>query len=106
MRANETYSEAERQFSESNRAVLVIVESPNKWWFSLKSAVYGTSSSFPPLVSEGGRLVSESLVRLICCRIILTASSPGRLLICRSLAINLLVLPPLPSGRERSGISC
>ena len=40
------------------------------------------------------------LVRLICCWIILTASSPGRLLICRSLAIRLLVFPHLPSGRE------
>ena len=30
------------------------------------------------------------LVRLICCRIILTASSPGRLLICHSLVIRLL----------------
>ena len=39
---------------------------------------------------------------MICCRIILTASSPRRLLICRSLAIRLVVLPPLPSGRERS----
>ena len=46
------------------------------------------------------------LVRLICCWIILTASSRGRLLICRPLAIRLLVLPPLPSGRERSGVSC
>ena len=45
------------------------------------------------------------LAKLICCRIILTASCPGRLLICRSLAICLLVLPPLPSGRDRSGIS-
>ena len=34
------------------------------------------------------------LVRLICCRIILTASSKGRLLIRRSLVIHLLVLPP------------
>ena len=33
------------------------------------------------------------LESLICCRIIFTASSPGRLLICRSLAIRLLVLP-------------
>ena len=46
------------------------------------------------------------LVRLICCRIILTASSPGRQLICRSLAIYLLVLPPLPLGREKPGVSC
>ena len=36
----------------------------------------------------------------------MTVSSPGRLLICGSLAIHLLVLPPLPSGRERSGVSC
>ena len=46
------------------------------------------------------------LVRLFCCQFILTASSPGRQLICRSFAICLLVLPPLPSGRERSGVSC
>ena len=35
------------------------------------------------------------LVRLICCRIILTTNSPWRLLICRSLVIHLLVLPPV-----------
>ena len=46
------------------------------------------------------------LVRLICCRIILTASSPGRLLICCSLVIHLLVLPSLRSGRVRWGVSC
>ena len=45
------------------------------------------------------------LVRMICCWTILTASSPGRLLNCRSLATHLLVLPPLPSGRDRSGVS-
>ena len=42
------------------------------------------------------------LVSMICCQIILTASSPGSLLICRSLTI----LLPLPSGRMRSGVSC
>ena len=46
------------------------------------------------------------LVRLICCRIILTASGPGRLLIYRSLVIHLLVLPPLRLGRVRWGVSC
>ena len=46
------------------------------------------------------------LVKLICCQIILTASSPGRPVDCSSLAIHLLVLPPLPSGRKRSGVSC
>ena len=51
VRANETYSEAKRQFSARNRAVLMNVESPHKWWSTLKSAVFGTSSSLPPLVN-------------------------------------------------------
>ena len=57
MRANETYSENKRQFSDRNRAVLMNAQSPHKWWSTLKSAVFGTSSSLPPLVSEGGGLV-------------------------------------------------
>ena len=36
----------------------------------------------------------------ICCLIILTASTPARLLICRSLAIRFLVLPPCFRSRE------
>ena len=59
MRANETYSEAKRQFSERNRDVLMNVQSPHKWWSTLKFAVFGSSSSLPPLVSEGGGLVCE-----------------------------------------------
>ena len=31
-RANETYSEAKRQFSDRNRAVLMNVQSTHKWW--------------------------------------------------------------------------
>ena len=50
-------------------------------------------------------LCGSRLARLICCRIILKASSPARLLICRSLDNRLLGLPPLPTGRERSGVS-
>ena len=72
----------------------------------LLSSVFSSSSSLPPLVSEGGGLVCESLGKLICGWIILTASSPGSLFICCSLAIRLQVFPPLPSGRTRSGISC
>ena len=103
MKANETYSEAKRQFSDRNSDVLLNIQSPHKWWYTLKSAVFCPSLSLPPLVSEGGGLVLESVgyVRLICCRTILTASSPGRLLICRTLVIHLLVLPPLRSGRAR-----
>ena len=53
MRANETYSEAKHKFSDRNRDVLMNVQS------TLKSAVFGSSSSLPPLVSEGGGLVCE-----------------------------------------------
>ena len=61
VRANETYTKTKRQFSDRNRAVLVNVQSPHKWWSTLKSAVFGTSSSLPPLVNKGGGLVCESV---------------------------------------------
>ena len=61
MRANETYSETKRQFIDRNRAVLMNVQSPHKWWSSLKSAVFGSSSSLLFLVREGGGLVCESV---------------------------------------------
>ena len=61
LRAKETYSEAKRQFSDRNGDVLMNVQSPHKWWSPLKSAVFGSSSSLPPLVSEGGGLVCESV---------------------------------------------
>ena len=61
MRANETNSQAKRQFSDRNRDVLMNVQSPHKWCSTLKSAVFGSSSSLPPLVSEGGGLVCESV---------------------------------------------
>ena len=62
MRANETYSEAKRQFSDRNRVVLMNVQSPHKWWSTtIKAVVFGTSSSLPSLVSEGGGLVCESV---------------------------------------------
>ena len=61
VRANETYSEAKHQFSDRNRDVLMNVQSHHKWWSTLKSVVFGSSSSLPPLVSEGGGLVCESV---------------------------------------------
>ena len=102
VRANEIHSEAMRQFSDRNRYVIMNFQSPHKWWSTLKSAVFGSSSSMPPLVSEGGGLVCESVGKAdLLSEIILTASSPGRLLIYRSLVIHLLVLPPLRLGRVR-----
>ena len=59
VRANETYSEAKRQFSDRNRDILMNVHSPHKGWSTLKSAVLGSSSSLPQLVSESGGLVCE-----------------------------------------------
>ena len=61
MRANETYSEAIRQYSDRNKAVLMDVQSPHKWWSTLKSVLFDSSSSLPLLGSEGGRLVCESV---------------------------------------------
>ena len=61
VKANETYSESKRQFSDRNRAVLMNVQSSHKWRATRKSAVFGTSSSLPLLVSEGGGQVCESV---------------------------------------------
>ena len=62
MRVSETYSEDNCQFSDRKTAVLINnVQSPHKWWSTLKSAVFGTSSSLSPLVSEGSGLVCESV---------------------------------------------
>ena len=61
MSANETYSEAKHQFSDRNHDVLMNVQYPHKLWPTLKSAMFGLSSSLPLLVSEGGGLVCESV---------------------------------------------
>ena len=61
VRANETYSEAKRHFSVRNIDVLMNVQSPHKWWSTLESVVFGSSSSLPPLVGPGGGLVCESV---------------------------------------------
>ena len=37
------------------------VQSPQKWWSTLKSAVFSSSSSLPPLASDGGEQVCESV---------------------------------------------
>ena len=50
MRANETYSEAKRQFSDRNKGVLIYAQSLRTSWSTLKSAVFVLSLSLPPLV--------------------------------------------------------
>ena len=49
------------EFSDRNRDVLMNVQSPDKWWSTPKSAVFGSNSSLPPLISEGDGLVCESV---------------------------------------------
>ena len=106
MRANETYSKAKSQFSDRNRAVLMNVQSLRKWWSTLKSAVFSTSSSLPPLVNEGGGPVCESVGK---------ADLLSDHFDCKqfSEAVDLpLTCPPSPSlntfafRSKRSGVSC
>ena len=60
VRANETYSEAKPQFSDTNRDVLMNDQSPHKWLSTFKSAVFSSSSLLHPLVGGAGGLVCES----------------------------------------------
>ena len=66
MRANETYTKAKSRFSDRNRDVMN-VQSPHGWWPTLKSADFGSNSSLPPLVSEAGGLVCESVGNASAC---------------------------------------
>ena len=54
----------------------------------------GSSSSLPPLVSEGGGLACESVGKADLLSDHFDGKNPGSLLFRRSLAIRLLVLPP------------
>ena len=61
VRANKTYSEDKRLFSVRQRDVLMNSQSPHKWWSTVKFAVFGVSTSLPPLVGAGGGLECESV---------------------------------------------
>ena len=104
VRVNETYSEVQRQLSDRKRDVLMNLQPhiSNGPLLSLRCSAQ-VRHCLLLLVRVVYRCVGR-LVRLICCRIILTASSPGELLVRPSPAIRLLGLPPLPSGRERSSL--
>ena len=55
VRANEINSEVKHQFSVRNRDVLMDAKSRDKWWSTLKSAMYSLSSSQRLLVGGGLR---------------------------------------------------
>ena len=61
VRANEIYLEAKHRFSVRNIDVFMNVQSPQKWWSTLKSAVFALSSSLSPLVGPSGGLLCESV---------------------------------------------
>ena len=64
-------------------------QSPDKWWVTRKSTVFGSSSSLRPIVGGGGGLVCESVGKADLLSDHFDGSSPGSLLICHSLAIRL-----------------
>ena len=80
--------------------------SPHKWWSTLKSAVFGSSSSLPPLIGGGSGLVCESVGKAD----LLSDHFDGKQSR-ESVDLPLTChrhrdLPSLPSGRVRSGVSC
>ena len=60
-RDTETNTEAKRQFSDRNKESIMNVQCPYKWWSTLKSAVFASSSLLPPLDGGGGGLVNKSV---------------------------------------------
>ena len=62
-KTNAVYAEAMRQFSVRSRDVLMNAQCPHKWWSTMRSVVFGSSSdsSLPPLIGAGGGLVCESV---------------------------------------------
>ena len=82
------------------------VQSPHKCW-STKSAMFGTSSPLPLLVSEGGGLVCEFVGKADLSDHF--DSNQSREAVDLPLTCHLspsLTTLALPSGRERSGVSC
>ena len=55
--AQHVYVEDKRVFTERSRALLTNAPNPQKGWSTVKTAVFGASSSLPHLVDRGGRLV-------------------------------------------------
>ena len=56
-RAERFYEGAERAFTEWSKSLLTNAPNPRKWWSTVKESVFGSSSSLPPLVDRGGKLV-------------------------------------------------
>ena len=59
-RAQLIYEDAKRAFTERKKSFLANAANPRKWWSTGKTAVFGASSSLPPLADLGGELVWSS----------------------------------------------
>ena len=57
--SEQVYRVAERDYNVRLKENLENVRQPHKWWSSLKSAVFGSNSNIPPLLSPGGSLVTD-----------------------------------------------
>ena len=88
------------------RNIWLADKSPIKWWSTHKSGVFGSSSLFTPFVGEGGGLVCESVGKADVLSDHFDRKQSMESVDHRSLAIHHIVLPHLPSGRMRSGVSC
>ena len=89
------------------RDLLINAQSPHKWWSTLKSAVFGVSSSFPPLVGVGGGLVCESVGKAdLLSDHFDSKQSRESVDLPPTCHIHLPVLSPLLSGQVRLGVSC
>lgn len=57
--AERTYHDAEREYLSSAKDKLLSATDPHKWWSTLKSVVFGSSPTLPPLLSENGQLITS-----------------------------------------------
>ena len=48
------YEDYGRTFTEESKSILTNALNPRKWWSTMKMAVFGASSSLPPLVDRVG----------------------------------------------------
>ena len=51
------YEDAERVFTKWSKSLLTNIPNPRKWWSTVETAVFGASSSLPPLADRGRELV-------------------------------------------------
>ena len=60
-RSNELHAVVEQEHRAKAHVTLLQTNNSHKLWSTLKGAVFGAHSSIPPLVGNGGALVSDSV---------------------------------------------